>query len=92
MSKRRPIHAKGYGHVGDEVYPEFYGHWGGKWREDKKERKFLSRRRSIITTINNFAHQHNITVETAANVAIERHFRLNKSLHYLAEHNYQTFE
>jgi hypothetical protein len=47
---------------------------------------------SIITTTNNFAQQHNITIETAANVDEERRYRLNKSLHYLAEHGVQIFE
>ncbi|SAM09324.1 hypothetical protein [Absidia glauca] len=48
-------------------------------------------RRLIITTINNFAQQHNITIETAANAAEERRSQLNQSLHYLAEHNDQIF-
>jgi hypothetical protein len=38
------------------------------------------------------SQQHNITIETAANVAKERCSRLNKTLHHLAEHNDQTFE
>ncbi|SAM06420.1 hypothetical protein [Absidia glauca] len=46
----------------------------------------------MITTINNFAQQHNITIETSANVAEERCSRLNKSLYYLAEHNDHIFE
>ncbi|SAM04739.1 hypothetical protein [Absidia glauca] len=44
------------------------------------------------TIINNLAQQHNIIIETAANVAEERRSQLNKSLHYLAEHNGPTFE
>ncbi|SAM03303.1 hypothetical protein [Absidia glauca] len=66
--------------------------WGVKWREDQEERKNFNKRRSIITTINSFAQQHNITIETAANVTEERRSPPNKSLHYLAEHNDQIFE
>ncbi|SAM01699.1 hypothetical protein [Absidia glauca] len=65
--------------------------WGAKWREDQTL-KFFNRCRSIITTINNFAQQHNITIETAANDAEERCSRLNKSLHHFAEHDDQILE
>ncbi|SAM03910.1 hypothetical protein [Absidia glauca] len=70
----------------------YSGMVGVNWREDQKEQKFSNRRRSIITIINKFAQQHNITTETDANVAEERCSGLNKSLHHLAEHNDQIFK
>ncbi|SAL97252.1 hypothetical protein [Absidia glauca] len=53
------------------VYPvETLERQGGvKCREDLTERKFFNNHRSIIITINNSAQQHNITIETVANVA-----------------------
>ncbi|SAM07324.1 hypothetical protein [Absidia glauca] len=46
----------------------------------------------IITIINNFAQQHNITIKSAANVAEERCSPHKKPLHHIAEHNSQTFK
>jgi hypothetical protein len=54
--------------------------WGVNRREDQKEPKFFNRRRSTITIINN----------VAAYVVKERRSRLNKPLHYLAEHNHKS--
>ncbi|SAL97782.1 hypothetical protein [Absidia glauca] len=66
--------------------------WGVKWRQDDKEKKFYNRRRSIIATIEKYAEEHNITMETAVNLAEENRSRRSKSLHYLAEHNDTIFD
>ncbi|SAM02202.1 hypothetical protein, partial, partial [Absidia glauca] len=66
--------------------------WGVKWRQDDKEKKFYNRRRSIIATIKKYAEEHNITMETAVNLAEENRSRRSKSLHYLAEHNDTIFD
>ncbi|SAM09828.1 hypothetical protein [Absidia glauca] len=66
--------------------------WGVKWRQDDKEKKFYNRRRSIIATIKKYAEEHNITMETAVNLAEENRSRRSKSLHYLVEHNDTIFD
>ncbi|SAM01171.1 hypothetical protein [Absidia glauca] len=41
-----------------------------QWRGDQKERKFLSKRGSISTTISNFTQQQHITIETAVKLSM----------------------
>ncbi|SAM07745.1 hypothetical protein [Absidia glauca] len=67
--KKKPMHTNEDGLAGNRPVEMLERQWAVEWREDRKERKFLNRRRSIIT---------NITIETAANVAEERRSRFNK--------------
>jgi glutaminase len=69
-----------------------WNHWKNDGARMKRKKKFINRRRSIVTTINKYANQHNLTIETAVNIAEERHSRLNRSLHYLSERNGMIFD
>jgi hypothetical protein len=80
------------GLAGDYSVESLEQRWGAKWRQDEKEKKFYNRRRSIILTIKKYAEEHNVSMETAVNLAEENRSRRSKSLHYLAEHNDTIFD
>lgn len=54
--------------------------WGTKWRKNEKEKKFFNRRKIIISTIEKYAIDHNISQQTAVDIAERRRSQKGYSL------------
>lgn len=66
--------------------------WGVRWRKEEKEKKFFNRRRVIIKEIEKYATAHNISMQTAVEIAERRRSHKGRSLHWLANNKDEIFE